>query len=85
MLGMLEGGKDSRANIELAFKPIFEQLQELARDFNLDLDRPSESHGNFNLITFCIPDFYLSENSRIMSETNQYHTTDEKFVNLLIF
>ncbi|XP_072046234.1 uncharacterized protein [Amphiura filiformis] len=42
MLGMFEGGKDSRENIELAFKPIFDQIQELAKDFHLDVNRPTQ-------------------------------------------
>ena len=45
LLGMFEGGKDNRNNIEMAFTPIFEQLKELAEDFNLDLACPPPYSG----------------------------------------
>ena len=43
ILGMFEGGKDSGDNIELAFKPIFDQIKQLAEEFNLDFNRPTRS------------------------------------------
>ena len=41
VLGMFEGGKDSRHNIEMAFTPVFNQLKELGVTFSLDLDLPA--------------------------------------------
>ena len=61
MLGMFEGGKDSRHNIEMAFKPVFDQIRELAADFDLDLDRPHREMSEcfFLLLLFIFALTYL--------------------------
>ena len=47
IIGMFEGGKDSRDNIELAFKPFFDQIQQPAENFNLDLNHPTQSQNKY--------------------------------------